>query len=375
MSDINEHNYGIDALRCIATLFVLTLHTVNRGGVLEASSGLNRLVILLVDIIALCAVNCYALVSGYVGYSTKKKIGRYSRWFELWLQIVFFNVLFCVVEIIVFKTAVGMRAGVKCFLPLTCNEYWYFTAYSVVFILMPYLNAIVANISKQAYVIFLLIVFFVFSVYSTATSPFIDLFHLNGGYSFCWLSMMYIVGAGIKRHGVPLRINRHKKRVFFCYVLANGFALIMIQMGFTLIPSKRFIIMSLLNYNSPFIFVNALLLLLLLVDVKFGKKSRAVIRFLAPVAFGVYLIQENPYVRERFVTEKFMFLSSKSVFAMFIGLSVAVVLQLVVGILIEKTRKFVFRHGLFQRLINRFGKCVDKIAEMINGGSENVRCK
>lgn len=75
MAEIKERSYGIDALRCIATLFVLMLHTINRGGVFEASSGLNRMAILFVELISLSAVNCYALISGYVGYRPKKSGG------------------------------------------------------------------------------------------------------------------------------------------------------------------------------------------------------------------------------------------------------------------------------------------------------------
>lgn len=375
MAEIKERSYGIDALRCIATLFVLMLHTINRGSVFEASSGLNRMAILFVELISLSAVNCYALISGYVGYRPKKKWGRYSRWFELWLQIVFFNILFYIIEIAAFGQTGGINAIVKCFLPLTSNEYWFFTAYTVVFFLMPYLNVVVANITKQEYVILVLIVFFIFSVYSTITSPFIDLFHLNGGYSFCWLSLMYIVGAGIKRFGVPSSINEHKKRGLFYYILVNGLALILIQVGCADITSQSFIIMSLLNYNSPFVFVNALLLLFLLADAKFGEIPKVLIRFLAPVAFGVYLIQENPYMRERFVADKFIFLSNKNVFVMIAGLMTAVVLQFVVGVFIEKTRKIVFHCRLFRCLIDEFGKCVDKSAEVINAATKNVGCK
>ena len=70
-----ERNYGIDVLRMVSMFMVVVLHVLGRGGVLQATKdlSLNYWVSWSLEIAALCAVNCYAIISGYVGYGRKTK--------------------------------------------------------------------------------------------------------------------------------------------------------------------------------------------------------------------------------------------------------------------------------------------------------------
>ena len=70
-----ERNYGIDCLRVISMFMVVLLHVLGRGGVLQATKNLsiNYGVSWFLEIAAYCAVNCYAIISGYVGYGRKIK--------------------------------------------------------------------------------------------------------------------------------------------------------------------------------------------------------------------------------------------------------------------------------------------------------------
>ena len=71
-----ERNYGIDLLRVLATYMVLVLHVMGQGGIvwtIDGSSN-NYIVAWLLELLAFCAVNCYALISGYVGLYKKFKL-------------------------------------------------------------------------------------------------------------------------------------------------------------------------------------------------------------------------------------------------------------------------------------------------------------
>ena len=83
--------YGIDLLRMISMFMVIVLHLCGHGGVLSAfqTSSKRFWFAWLLEISAYCAVNCYALISGYVGVDSKY---RYSRIFLLWLQVIFYTV-------------------------------------------------------------------------------------------------------------------------------------------------------------------------------------------------------------------------------------------------------------------------------------------
>lgn len=86
----NQRNYGIDLLKIISMLMVVTLHVLGKGNLLYNkeleifSTKYNILWIL--EIASFCAVNLYALSSGYVGLKAKHK---YTNIFILYLEVVF----------------------------------------------------------------------------------------------------------------------------------------------------------------------------------------------------------------------------------------------------------------------------------------------
>lgn len=87
----SARNHGIELLRIFAMLLAAVLHILKKGGVITASEGnlAAYSTVWLLEAAAYCAVNCYALISGYVGYSDRPKPLRLARCIELWLQVVF----------------------------------------------------------------------------------------------------------------------------------------------------------------------------------------------------------------------------------------------------------------------------------------------
>ena len=83
-------NYGIDLLRMFAMFLIAMLHVLGQGGVLNATvnSGTKNEAAWFLEICAYCAVNCYAIISGYVGISSKFK---YTNIIMLWLQVAFYT--------------------------------------------------------------------------------------------------------------------------------------------------------------------------------------------------------------------------------------------------------------------------------------------
>ena len=93
MSD-NKRNYGIDLLRVVSMMMVCILHVLNHGGVLEAcvATGNTAKIAItsLFKAMAMCAVNCYAMISGYVGCESRHKL---SNIIYLTLQVTFYSVI------------------------------------------------------------------------------------------------------------------------------------------------------------------------------------------------------------------------------------------------------------------------------------------
>ena len=85
------------------------------------------------------------------------------------------------------------------FLPALASEYWYFTAYFVMYMFIPVLNLILEKFNKKQMSIFLIIGFVLFSLFPTLLME--DPLLFNHGYSAWWLAYLYLVGASIKDAG------------------------------------------------------------------------------------------------------------------------------------------------------------------------------
>lgn len=91
MENKSERNYGIDLLRIVSMLMVVTLHILKRNLLYNKDVEIFSMkynILWILEIMSYCAVNCYALISGFVGVKSKFK---YSNILILWLQVVFYN--------------------------------------------------------------------------------------------------------------------------------------------------------------------------------------------------------------------------------------------------------------------------------------------
>ncbi len=86
------YNAGIDFLRIFAMFMIVVTHVLGKGGVRDSVAGtvdVHFLQTWIIQASVYVAVNCYALISGYVGFRSNFK---YSKVVNLWLQVAFYSI-------------------------------------------------------------------------------------------------------------------------------------------------------------------------------------------------------------------------------------------------------------------------------------------
>lgn len=74
---LDKRNYGIDLLRLVSMFLIVVLHSLSRGALVGVSPfNIHYEVGFLIEALTYCAVNCFALISGYVGVDSKFKYRR-----------------------------------------------------------------------------------------------------------------------------------------------------------------------------------------------------------------------------------------------------------------------------------------------------------
>lgn len=251
----------------------------------------------LFEIIAFCAVNCYAVISGYVMYTNDEKPFKYSKYISTWIPVFFYSFGIALITFLFhFDNTLTVKGLIKFALPVTTQKYWYFTAYTGVFLIVPFLNKLVRYITKKETVTLTIIIFTFFAFYERLFKPFL----LNAGYSFAWLTIMYILGAIFKKYDIPQKTKIH--HAIFTLISCT---LITWFLKITLPASYSNLFMS---YLSPTIILNAFSWLIIFSKLNIHKSLQNIIKFTSPAAFGVYLIHEQTIIRDNLIVNKFIWI-------------------------------------------------------------------
>lgn len=334
----SERNYGIDLLRVVSMLFVIMLHIMGHGGVL-ASTGTywHFSAAWLLETIAYPAVNCFVLISGFVGYRGEKHMPRLKNIFSIFFTVLFYSGLICLLFQWISPASVDMQDIKNAFSPILKNQYWFFTSYVGMFLLSPMLNLLVDKATAKQNFLFALTVFF-FSIAGMRTTAFV----LNSGYSMLWFSFMYLLGAILKKYDVCQKVSA-KHCVL---LLAAALFLSWLVKAASPLVNKPFVTelaADLISYTSPTVVLMAVGWLCLFSKLPHGRFWQVVLPFFSTSAFSVYLIHDNIHVRVHVMQDFFRFANQYPAVLMVgivIGSAVAILFACT---LLDKIRVLLFR--------------------------------
>ncbi len=336
---------GIDFLRIVSMFLVAVLHVLGAGGVLNTVTfGTSYAVAWFMETAAYCAVNCYALISGYVGYNERQGGHKWSRYVALWLQVVFYGVLLNGVAALFVPGVVFSREELlKVLLPVSSGRYWYFTAYTGVFVMMPFLNRIVQLFSKKDLSVLLGCCAALFSVYSTALFLFHDPFRLSEGYSFLWLAVLYLGGAYIKKYEMGKNLRTLPLALWGIGMLLFAW-LWKIGFGWWESTHGGFAWSSIMvTYLSPAILGFSVVLLLLFIRIRISPFWARCIGIVAPATFGVYLWHLHSWVFANLVYGKFGWIGTLPPWHIPFSVLGFAALIFIIGCAIDWVRMLLFR--------------------------------
>ena len=190
---------GMDRLRILSAWFVVCIHLFALLGDLGGSTGISLFVNALVYALVFCAVNCFGLLSGWLGCREGDNSLRLKSLILLWLQFVFYRVFFLLLPSLAGIAEVSLA---DVFLPVTRRVNWYMTAYFEMMLLAPGLNLIVRHVSRGVNAVICLALL-ALTVLSTALRAVMDCdpFLLGEGYNWMWLAVLYFWGASLRKHG------------------------------------------------------------------------------------------------------------------------------------------------------------------------------
>ena len=374
-------NQGIELLRIAATLVIITQHILTQGGVLyEAAENINYVnysLAYLLKNLTHWGSTVFALISGYLCIRSRYRVSSLLR---VWLETVFYTVLFTAVFALVQPETVDAKLWVGAFFPVINRKYWYITAYAALFLMMPLLNAGIHALPRRTLTLSLLAAVVLFCALPPFTTQ--DSFSFNSGYSPWWLAFMYVVGAYVRLYGEE-RLQNVKSRWLWLTLGLCAFLTWVLQPLLILLdffPSLRWLsdylsdrAAALQVRTSITLMLLAVCVFLLFLRARPPRWAEKPVKFLSAHSLGVYLIHVHPLL---FATAYYLFAPLAHLPAPLLLLAVpaAAVGVFALCTLLDTLRAALFRvlraDALADRLAGVLARLGDRLAGVLDGKSE-----
>lgn len=273
---------NFELLRIVCMLFIVLGHIIMCHRVSYDLSSIDYIVDFIARSFCMVAVNAFVLISGYWGI--KFKIQRLLR---LNSQTWFYSVFIFSITILLGWHKFNLIKDIGVFMPVFAKQYWFITAYFALYLLSPILNRFVLFLSQHHYKYILVLGFFLFYIWPTAsflinTGQLVD----DAGYGIVNFVYLYLLGRYIHLYNVG---ERNKAVYLLGYVVCSILCIIL-QLLLSRLLGFEFT--SWWSYNTLFIFGGAVCLFLYFSRLKIQSK---IINKLATYSLSVYLIHMEPH--------------------------------------------------------------------------------
>lgn len=297
MEKIKKRDINIEILRILCMFMIVIWHYNTHGGVLYNTEllSLNYTLSWLIQAFCAVSINCFVLITGYYLVVSKFK---FEKIFRLWCQVFFYSFTIFFIFIILGKTNIFDANTLRAIFPIINNNYWFITAYFLLYLTFPFLNILIKNISKSQY-IYLLVILSIFLIFVNNFSPFEDsIFNVNRGGSYIWFVFLYLLAGYIRLHYKD-KENKYSYLLiyFICCILTLSSNIIIEMLSFRYTFLSSYVGIS---YNNATVFsaLGAVMLFLFFknIDIK-NKNFNNIIIAVSNTTLGIYLIHDNPYIR------------------------------------------------------------------------------
>lgn len=289
-----ESNFEL--LRILSMFMIVIWHIGTHGiaNYVELSdfiSGYTELLYYFIRSLSVVAVSVYVMISGYFLSQSKFKISRLIRFF---FEVSFFSIVIYLLNLFMGNIDFSILLLVDSLLSIFSNEYWFVTVYFVMYALSPFMNQLIDHMHQKMHFNLLLVLFMFFCIWQFIEK--IEVLGVNGGFGLVYFLFLYFLGSYINKYKFITKKITAKTYLILYITIAVLNTLIFIY-GTNYNP-ELFIfkhITRLYSYNSPLVLLMSYCIFQFFNNIKI---QSSLINLTSKYVFGIYLIHDNPLIRE-----------------------------------------------------------------------------
>lgn len=280
-------NSNLEILRILSMILIIIHHYVVHGNFNWECISANKMVLEFLSLGGKLGVNCFVLITGYFMINSQISIKKIVK---LVLEVVFYSI--SIFAILYFGKIIKFDFKVLKYslFPITQNAYWFATTYTLLYILIPFINKLIESLNKREHLVLSLILILTLSVIPNVMRTTIAFSEI------AWFIMLYCIASYIRKY--PNKFTKSLKLNLICICMIILF-LIFWVVGFNFLSLR---IPKLSKYIGCFGDLNSFPILILsinifLIFININVKNSKFINIIASSTFGVYLIHDNNLVR------------------------------------------------------------------------------
>ena len=378
----SKRQYNLDLLRMASMFLIVLLHSIDHSGVLEAVTDQGKLscsiyVYFIFALTKIC-VNCFVVLSGYLLVRSRFKL---SKLVTLWVETVFYSLLFKVLFAVLGSEPLSIPSLLSCFVPILTGRYWFITIYFGLYLLSPFLNAFIRFLGYRKHTLLNIVLFALMSVW-VSLHPGIAGMNSGGGWGLAWFVVLYFLGSWFSLYYRP---NYKVLPKFLLWLLIPIFMTAALYLSkFSGITIAVSVVQNWFRYDSVPVYIATILFVALFLNLR-NPKSKIlckIIGFASPLTFGVYLIHAHANISP-WLWENSM-LASHTQEPYFPLMQFGIVAGIfVICILVDAIRNLVFRpldrskklHSICNRITESFVKVCNRFTLYLSTPSDETKRK
>ena len=284
-------NSNLEILRIICMILIVAHHYVVHGGfIFGYDVTVNRIFLEFLSFGGKLGVNCYVLITGYFLSGIKGR--RWKSTLKLWIQATLYSVLIYMIALITGAAGYNMRILIIYLFPILYEVWWFVSVYFVLILIAPVINLFINSVTREQFkksLVLMIVVAYVIPTLSFFGVP--TNMQMNNTILFI---VLYLIAAYIRKYGIKKNIKWSE--LFWTTILIQNIYICVMDLlgiGWDYFAQRA----MLLTYD-----MHSFLLLVMSIALFccFANKKEfynPYINKIAATTFGVYLIHDNPFVR------------------------------------------------------------------------------
>lgn len=211
---------NIELLR-IFSMILIVAHHFSLHGVLKefpenplANQSVTSFLAQVIQLGSKAGVTLFIIISGYFMVQSNMKV---KKIFLLLFQVLFYSILgFAIATVL--GISIDLSSIIKAFFPIIHGQYWFITAYVVLYLISPYLNKLLLNLTEKEYLNMLGIMTLLWILVPTFTRG------EMGSSNVTRFMLFYSIGAFLRLF--PLKKYNNKKLGLNLFIISYLFMLL-----------------------------------------------------------------------------------------------------------------------------------------------------